>query len=217
MASMPAAHEAHLWLVSADTLACASTRLSATLTEDERRREVEPTRSAARGAVRLLLGRYLNRCPTDVPIEQRCRWCGGTHGELRVPGLHVSVAHTTGLTAIAIGTSLVGVDTERRRPFPHWRHAARSVLPQHEVDALDAESPADPSLAFLDAWTRREALGKALGTGIAASPRTLDRLARSAASTWSLRSLAALPGFSIAVALAGTGTSVVRVRRVVFD
>lgn len=75
-----------------------------------------------------------------------------------------SVSHGRGLVAVAASTGgPVGVDVESHRPFDTAGLARRWFDPA-ELAWL-AERP-DPLAGFLQLWTAKEAVGKALGTGL---------------------------------------------------
>ncbi|ONI68769.1 hypothetical protein BWI15_38005 [Kribbella sp. ALI-6-A] len=77
-----------------------------------------------------------------------------------VDGLHVSLTHTTGAVAVAAThAGPVGVDAELRRDFPVGAMAARWFPP---AEAGRVDSPEK----FLQLWTAKEAVGKALGQGL---------------------------------------------------
>lgn len=99
-------------------------------------------------ALRLLVGRVLDRHPADVAWRREpCRRCGGPHGRPVVVdggGLHLSLsrAGSTALVALRHGQP-VGVDVERRAPAPD--------------DALLR-------------WVRTEAVLKSTGEGLTRDP-----------------------------------------------
>lgn len=75
-----------------------------------------------------------------------------------------SVSHGRGLVAVAASVDgPVGVDVETRRPFGTAGLARRWFDPA-ELAWL-ADRP-DPLAGFLQLWTAKEAVGKALGTGL---------------------------------------------------
>lgn len=110
------------------------------------------------------------------------------HGPLRVPGFEISVSHTTGLTVVALDRERVGVDVEARRNVRHWGAVAQMVLPPLEALALNG-APDREQDAFLATWTKREALSKALETGIAVPPEWLDRCVETSGRRWRVLSL----------------------------
>jgi 4'-phosphopantetheinyl transferase len=119
-----------------------------------------------RGALRRLLGTWLELAPVAVPIES------GPHGKPRCPGgPEFNVSHSGDLILLALHPSRpVGVDVEQARPGLPWWLIARRVLPPVEWEALEALAAAAPAAAadaFLAAWCRLEARLKAEGRGLA--------------------------------------------------
>ncbi len=97
----------------------------------------------------------------DVVLEQRCPTCGGPHGRPAVagdPATHVSWSHSHGWVAAVAATVPVGVDLETRgRRHDVGRLAARTGTP---AEAAAVAADADPELAYLRMWCRKEALVK---------------------------------------------------------
>ena len=116
-------------------------------------------------AVRALTGRT-----TVARHSHLCPRCGSDgHGKpflVDHPELGISVAHTPGATAVACvrGTS-VGVDLERASD-PGARSVATVLLHPHEHAADDDD--------LARTWVRKESLVKALGTGLALDPRSIE-------------------------------------------
>ncbi|GAB2620102.1 hypothetical protein GCM10027168_60210 [Streptomyces capparidis] len=85
----------------------------------------------------------------------------------------VSVSHTRGLTAVAVGTGgRVGVDVEAVRELPAVA-LARRWFGDEEARWVEGHDPAQRSRALLWVWTHKEALGKVRGTGLAHGGRLL--------------------------------------------
>jgi 4'-phosphopantetheinyl transferase len=81
-------------------------------------------------------------------------------------GVCVSLSHTHGALAVAFcRVASVGVDVEAIRSFPVVDLAARWLDPG-EREWLAGVPADDRSSAFLWLWTQKEAVGKALGTGL---------------------------------------------------
>ena len=163
--------EIHVWCVELDAAgeeaafaACLSAeereRASGLLSGTHKRRFV-----VARGMLRQLLGRYLDRDPGAVAFAR------GAHGKpfLQESGLHFNVSHTHELALYAIARDReVGVDVEWMRPqVAHEQIAARffSLEEQEELAQVPNE---ERRAAFYNIWTRKEAYVKARGDGIAA-------------------------------------------------
>lgn len=79
---------------------------------------------------------------------------------------HVSLAHTTGLIAVAVSTAgQVGVDAEGPRQVDTIR-LARRWLAVRDVRWLVSLPEHERTEAFLWLWTHKEALGKMAGIGL---------------------------------------------------
>ena len=125
---------------------------------------------AARGLLRRLLGAALEIHPARVMLEV---------GENRKPrlgapeSLHFNLSHSAGLILIALSRmGDVGVDVEwvdeRLATSAELLEIARAALQPAEVAEIEqAESVRAKLLAFYAAWTRKEAVTKADGRGIA--------------------------------------------------
>jgi 4'-phosphopantetheinyl transferase len=118
-------------------------------------------------ALREVLARYLDEDPAAIELRR------GEHGKpaLADPSspLRFNLSHSGDLALVAVAQGReVGVDIERIRP--------RRDLPRLTERALDPAAaaavrgaPADErAIAFHQAWARREAIAKCLGTGLGA-------------------------------------------------
>jgi 4'-phosphopantetheinyl transferase len=193
--------EIHVWVVDVH----APTARSDALSPDERRhadayRRDEDRRRyvAARQALREALATYAGVAPAEVAFSTRCARCGSAdHGKpaLASPdGTHLrfsaSRSGEVALVALARGRE-IGVDVERVDPaFDHREVASRFFAPSERV-GLDAE-------AFFAAWTRKEALLKLSGLGLAG-----DLAADAPPGAWVVP-LDAGAGYAAALAAEGT-------------
>ena len=157
---------------------CADPALAALLPAADReragrlRRAVDRDRTTVAWAlVRILLGDLLGEAPRDVAIERHCVRCGsGDHGKPRLAdtsaGLHFSLAHSGPHVVVALSRAgPVGIDVERLKPKMDYRPLVRNTLTADEAVAFEAGGarPHD----FLRTWVRKEAVTKAVGTGVA--------------------------------------------------
>jgi len=188
----------------------------ATLSHDERQRagqfhfDLHRDRFiAARGILRMLLGRYLDTLPNSIVFNY------GLKGKPSLPSdpLHFNVSHSEGRALFAFSaTTALGVDLEAVRPLPDVLQIARSAFSTSERKALEALAPELQHQAFFRCWTRKEAFIKALGDGLSFPldrfSVSLDEPARiihvdgelAAPSQWTLQHLALHDGFVGAIA-----------------
>jgi 4'-phosphopantetheinyl transferase len=85
-------------------------------------------------------------------------------------GMHFNLSHSHGLAALGISRFPIGVDIEAVRPVED--DLAHTVFSPTELDEFARLTPAERSIAFFLGWTRKEAVVKALGSGLHAP---LDR------------------------------------------
>lgn len=168
----------------------------------------------AHATTRRILGRYVDSDPADLAFEY------GPHGKPMLAAapapLHFNLSHSDRRALLAVSRGHeVGVDLESlQRRFDPTRLAERFFTPP-EVAELRAQPPAQRPAAFLRAWTRKEALVKAMGLGITVNVRRL-RVSLDAdcpawwsmtpdilTADWELRDLPVIPGFLAAVAARG--------------
>lgn len=130
--------------------------------EGTRRREFLTSRWLVRQALSHASGATL----TD------CQPAPGRPVASAVPeGWHLSLSHSHGLTACAIGRSPVGIDIEPSQRRPDWVRVVKRWFSAVEQEWLLAT---DDPFSFLKAWTLKEAWLKATGRGIAGNLQTLE-------------------------------------------
>ena len=124
-------------------------------------------------ALRQLLGVRTGRAPDALRFE------AGAFGKPRLrdePGCSFSLSHSgdQALVALADGGE-IGVDLESTSGTLRDLDAlARQCLGEREQFDFDATPVAERELAFLRAWTRKEACLKALGTGLQVAPSSFE-------------------------------------------
>lgn len=220
----------HLWRIDLSDLDDGDVRLEQMLSPGERLRAkaYHFARDRARfvvvrGALRRLLGGYLNHPPARLTL------CQGTYGKPTVvetgpagARLDFNVSHTDGLALLAFAWErVIGVDVERIRPMPEFDQISKRFFAPTECVAL-AGLPAHEQLrGFFTCWTRKEAYLKAHGAGLAlpldsfvvsVAPHEPARVLSvrddpDAPTRWHLESLALAPGYVGALAVAGDSWS----------
>ncbi len=147
-----------------------------------------------------MLGAYLGLPAGQVRLVEsahgRPELAGGQHGRLAFNWSH---SHDQALIALARGV-LPGIDLERLRPHPKALTIAQRYFSPDEATRLEALPGPQRDRAFLELWTAKEAVLKALGRGlafglhrlsIAGSPDlpVLGRLEGHVAEQWQLHRL----------------------------
>jgi 4'-phosphopantetheinyl transferase len=172
-AGRPAAGEIHVWRAELDWTPDVLDGAGDSLSPDERERAARlrfPAHRdafiAARVFLRAVLARHLGTDAADL------RFGATVHGKpfLAQPAasLRFNLAHSGGLAFVAVSAAgEVGVDVERVRAGLDLDGIARRFFRPEEAAALAVLAPAQRTEAFFAVWTRKEALLKALGKGIA--------------------------------------------------
>ncbi|MEU8957504.1 4'-phosphopantetheinyl transferase superfamily protein [Streptomyces sp. NPDC048518] len=161
-------------------------------------------------ALRQLLGAELDVDPAGVRLARAdCPGCGGPHGRPIVdprhhpPDLHFSLSHAADTALIALAGRPVGVDVEEL-PSPELVAEVATALHPQESTELAALPPSARPAAFARCWTRKEAVLKGTGEGLAAGAATL-RVGTGAhphpVPGWHVTDVPAPPGFAAAVAV----------------
>lgn len=221
--------EVHVWLVRLDAGRDRLARLRALLDDAERARADRFVAAAhakrftaARGALRELLGAYLGEPPAAVRLAY------GPRGKPRLARpaaglpLEFNVAHTSDAALVVAARGRhVGADVERERPVAHERIARRMFSPA-EAGALLALPAAERRSAFFECWAYKESYVKAHGDGLAMDTRGFDawrpgrregdRARVTGADVdgrWEVVALAPLPAHPAAVCARGEGWRVV--------
>jgi 4'-phosphopantetheinyl transferase len=217
--------EVHVWRASLDVAPSTVDALSLTLTPDELQRanrfrfyRGRLDFIVARGGLRAILGRYLQKHPRELRFEY------GSHGKpeladnLVEPGLrfNLSHAHRLALYAISLGRE-VGIDIEWIRPEFPGDEIAESFFSRGEVLALSSLPAGQKTEAFFNCWTRKEAYIKARGEGlsiplerfeVSLAPGEPARLLKvdgdpDERARWTLSALIPGPGYVAALAVRG--------------
>ncbi len=169
--------------------------------------------AAARGILRLLLGRYLEVPPGGVCFDYGPR--GKPFVSAPATAVRFNLSHSHGRAMFVFARAReVGIDLEAgARLKDDWPGLARRVFSAREQAELAALPAAGRRAAFLDGWTRKEAYLKATGLGIVDGLQTIEvtlgparpcaLLAGPAGTSWSLHDLRTDPEFAAAIAVEG--------------
>jgi 4'-phosphopantetheinyl transferase len=173
-----------------------------------------------RGLLRSLLAHYLAVSPAAIEFRE------GPTGkpEVIMPSgrgsIHFSLSHSGQLAVYALRHyGPVGVDVEVVRPLRELPDLASRCFTERELQSFHAAPEKEKLTAFFSGWTRKEAVLKATGQGIAEAMKEVEvnlapgeavRVLRFSgeevrASRWSLHALA--PAHSYVAALAYEGAA----------
>jgi 4'-phosphopantetheinyl transferase len=162
---------------------------------------VQETSRLSRGLLRLILARYLNLPPAEIEIDRSCPDCGRPHGKPRlsrgpetaietskrddplepprgsaaVEAIEFSVTHGGDLLVLAFADNTpVGVDVE---PIGALQDVGAELLDftltaAERLRLLEVPAP-QRRRTFLRHWTGKEAILKALGTGLDVEPQAV--------------------------------------------
>jgi len=217
----------HVWRVRLDAPPDVVTDLAALLSDEEKARLGQGLRGqagrrfvVAHGALRKILGRYLDQGPQQLRFVTDAQGKPYLAPPVGPPAIHFNLSHSGALALCAVTRGRdVGVDVELVRPVSAWREIAARYFSRREFEALCA-LPDDRALeAFFWGWTRKEAYSKALGQGVSrrwaqfSVPLTAGAVTKlldagsepEGEGRFTLCPLAPGPGYVAAVAARGTG------------
>lgn len=174
--------EVHLWAVRLADLAPAEVRARGALAPDELERaarfhfEADRRRFVlARALLRALLARYLAVEPAALAFVYGLWGKPALAAQPMPHDLQFNLSHAGDLALYAFARGrAVGVDVERCDPALNPLSFAGHFLAPGEVRALASCSPAQRMALFFAYWTRKEALIKAHGAGMALPLARID-------------------------------------------
>ena len=130
-----------------------------------------------RGVLHLLLSALSAEEPEHVQINEggfekpRLEDDGHSHA------LAFNISHTNGLCLIACAREMeVGVDVEYIKALPELAAMAKKYLAPQEIKKWEELDAARRTEEFYRYWSAKEALLKALGSGLRVSPAQIDTL-----------------------------------------
>jgi 4'-phosphopantetheinyl transferase len=158
--------------------------------------------------IETVLARYLGLRPSSV-VLRRSRT---GKPELEGSPFHVGLAHSGDVALVAVARDTeIGVDVEILRAGTESWSLSSHALTRSERERLETLPISSRSGAFLSMWTRKEALLKAVGVGLALDPLLIELDGRAVvaappelgdARDWTLVDVP-LPGHAAALAVRG--------------
>lgn len=215
------AQECHLWHISLAPPDESHPIRTEYLSDEEKTRAAKfllpaPRRQfvTTRNILRALLGAYLNTHPARIPFALN------PFGKPSLPApfaeLRFNVSHSGQQALIAITRAgEVGVDIEQQRGGSDIFGLAKMIFCPEDLEIWLELPSLEQRPAFYNAWSRKEALSKALGFGLSVDPKELrvnfnagDRArilemdqALGLANQWQLIQIDRLRGYSAALAI----------------
>ncbi len=171
--------EVQVWLVRLDEEKAAE--FEEMLSDDERARaerfRFQPQRRqfiAARGFLRIILGKYLKISPAEVRFENsiygKPSICGAADNKIRF-----NLSHSDGLAIYAVTSEReIGIDLERLQPFLLDERTIFECLTLSEITQLRTLPMNLRENFFFDCWTRKESYLKAIGKGLMLPPNQIE-------------------------------------------
>lgn len=170
--------EVHLWIVlyagmGEEQLGSFRSLLPEAVVERGRRLKFPEHRIgfwASQGALRVLLGAYLQEDPSSVRLDRHAKgkpWC------VNDPTLRFNMSDTGGLTAFAFARDReLGVDVEAVRPLKDLDGMIRKNFQPSEMEEI--RKGKDELERFFRFWTYKESYLKAIGEGMRLPPDRLE-------------------------------------------
>ena len=193
--------ELHVWRIDLDTTPAALFPPPEPAESERAARFVTPDLShrylRSHAALRAILHRELGHAPRIADAD------GGKPYLPDTPRWQFNLSHSRGTALVAVSLDVaVGVDVEWIRPHRDPEAIAERFFPPSEAAAFLALPDADRDRAFFRAWTRLEAMWKALGVGLHGAGRELE-------GPWTVEELDLGEALAAAVAAPAEGLRVV--------
>ena len=162
-------NKACLWVVEVSAHLAVMDKLESFLDETERNRAMRYRKKedrsrfvTGRAALRIILGEHIGILPADI----RFKYGVNQKPELLndfVNQLHFNVSHSGDLVLIGISDQPIGVDVEWVNPEFEFFDVMQEYYSPAEINHI---MEGNSRSLFFEYWTRKEAVAKAIGTGI---------------------------------------------------
>jgi 4'-phosphopantetheinyl transferase len=123
------------------------------------------------GAMRIILGKYLNQSPSSVEFELEMNKKPFVVNKIN---LHFNLSHSGDWVLLAIANSPVGVDTELMNPDFEYRDVMEGYFTPAEISFINKGTSVE---RFYLLWTRKEAQIKGTGKGLDENIKLIPGLA----------------------------------------
>ncbi len=198
-------NEVHVWRASLEIDSAELRRFEGLLANDEKIRAerfiFDRDRNrfiAARGILRCVLGRYLQRPAQGIGFVYGPRGKPAIAEGVSRPPVYFNLSHAHGLAVIGITLKReIGIDVELIRPDFASEEIAKRYFSPKEINGLNALPAERRTEGFFLCWTRKEAYIKAKGDGfhialdsfdVSLSPDEPAQLSSADESRWRIES-----------------------------
>ena len=178
---------------------------------------------ASHGMLRKILSRYIYLNPSQIqfnysPLGKPTLAFGGNHVPL---SFNLSHSNQLALIAVALNRS-IGIDIEFMRFNTDLESIAEQYFSPSEYETIKSFSPYQRHSSIFDLWTLKEAYLKATGEGIGGldqiefslspykSPQVIINKKNSSATSWTIRQMIPLAGYTAGLAVEGNSSYVFR-------
>jgi 4'-phosphopantetheinyl transferase len=163
--------DVHVWTLRTETSDAVAAKFESFLAPDEKDRagrfrfsHLRRAFVSIRGALRCLLGRYLNLEPASIGFNYASK---GKPALATAAGLEFNIAHSGSLAVFAFTANCqIGVDLEHVRPLRESQQIADQFFCKEEAAEIASFESSERDRAFFSCWTRKEAYIKATGDGL---------------------------------------------------
>jgi 4'-phosphopantetheinyl transferase len=163
--------DVHIWRFHLDASESTAAMFEDVLAADEKERaarfhlrHLRDSFVSTRGALRYILGRYLDVAPASI------RFTYGPKGKpalASATSIQFNLTHSGSLAAVALTANCqIGVDLEQVRPLSDMQQIADHFFCPEEAAEIMSLPQEDRERAFFLCWTRKEAYTKAIGEGL---------------------------------------------------
>jgi len=160
----------HVWKIIISENIPAINNMQALLSDDELKRAGRYHQQndrerfiISRGALRVLLGRYLNLDARAIVFKAGVDKKPFVQNAAET-NIHYNTTHSGNYVLIAVGQTPVGIDIENQEPMFQYQGILTHSFSEPEITYI--EQAENPLKTFYTLWTRKEALLKATGKGI---------------------------------------------------
>ena len=163
--------DVHIWCAKTDFSTPPNTSLFSTLSIQEKLRadrfkfsNDRLTFITARGILRSLLGKYLQKHPAKISFRF------GEFGKPKLSentSLQFNISHSENLVIFGFAKNQsIGVDVEFIKEGVELLDIAKRFFSTNEFKTMSSLADSEQKLAFFNCWTRKEAFIKAIGDGL---------------------------------------------------